>query len=264
MTATTTSDLAALVHEAGHYGISLTVNADPTDGSTEYIVTGPGPTSPRKHTSSAGAAGDLRHRARSVNDAAEAARQRAGQWEQACRNTSDDTTAWATLAAEVNNLLPDGCTIPTPIANDLYGVSSWPPMTVMVADALATHHAHNRDMTARKHLADALAAEGSQVADAAEQVTLRPDHWETVVNLYRPLPIVPNPGTHPELRNGRVLVDADTRRVIAWRHYGVVTPVGTEAVEAAVDQLDTAHRIVGEVAAKHRAEGDRLAEKLRL
>lgn len=156
MTTTTTSDLTALVHEAGHYGISLAVNANPTDGSTEYIVTGPGPTSPRRYTSSAEAAGDLRHRTRSVTDAAEAAHQRAGQWEQARRKTGDDTTAWATLAAEVNNLLPDGCTIPTPTADDLYGVSSWPPMTVMVADTLATHHAHNRDMAARKHLADSL------------------------------------------------------------------------------------------------------------
>ncbi|OLT52296.1 hypothetical protein BJF89_17785 [Corynebacterium sp. CNJ-954] len=259
-----TTDLSALVHEAGHYGITLTVTADDRTGSTEYVVTGPGPTSPRKHTSNTDAAEDMQNRITSVADAAEAAHQRAEQWAEARRTAADDTTAWATLAAEVNNLLPDGCTIPTPTANDLYGVSSWPPMTAMVADALATHHARNRDRTARKHLADALAVEGSTVTDSTEQVTLRPDHWDTIVSLYRPLQIVPNPGTHPEVRNGRVLVDTDTRRVIAWRHYGVVVPVGREVVDAAVDQLDAARRVVTEVAEKHRAEGDRLAEKLRL
>lgn len=148
MTTTTTSDLTALVHEAGHYGISLTVNANPTDGSTEYIVTGPGPTSPRRHTSSAEAADDMRHRVTSVTDAAEAAHQRAGQWAGVQRTADDDTAAWVTLATEVNKLLPDGCSIRTPGPNDTYSLSSWPPMSVMVADALATHHAHNRDMTA--------------------------------------------------------------------------------------------------------------------
>lgn len=63
---------------------------------------------------------------------------------------------------------------------------------------------------------------------------------------------------------GRVLVATDTRRNIAWRHFGVVTPVGKDAVEAAVEQIDQARGVVADVAERHRSEADRLAGKMRL
>ncbi|AHW65555.1 Hypothetical protein CGLY_15595 [Corynebacterium glyciniphilum AJ 3170] len=130
------------------------MNSPTNDGTASYTVNGP-IDSPTRHDSADHAATDLTNRITSVQDATEAAHQRAGQWATVQQSAADDNAAWSTLAAEVNAELPHGCNIPTPTANDLYAVASWPPMTAMVADTLARWHATNRDHAARSAPTDA-------------------------------------------------------------------------------------------------------------
>ncbi|WP_312978349.1 hypothetical protein [Corynebacterium sp.] len=260
---TTTTDLTALVREAAYSGITLRTSADRNDGTTEYIVNGPAD-SPAWHPSAEAAAADLTHRITSVQDAADAATRRAEEWQTIRTTAADDITAWRELAADVDALLPEGCTVPVPDLGDSYGLSGWPSMTGCVADALAQWSAASRDNAGRRDLDAALNAEGSVLLDSAEQLERRPDYWGTVVELWRPVQIVREPGDSPKLRQGRILADTDTRRNIAWRHFGVVTPVGRDEVDAAVEQITHAREVVAEVAERHRAEADRLAGKMHL
>ena len=260
---TTTTELKTLVREAAYYGVTLRTSADPEDGTPEYIVNGP-INAPALFSSADTAATELTNRITSITDATEAAMRRAEQWADVRATAADDVEAWRTLATSINEALPAGCDIPTPDVMDVYGVSGWGTITSAVARALAEWTAANRDRTARTHLEDALKAEGSELIDAAEQVSHRLDYWEAVVELWRPVQIVREPGDRLTLRRGRVLVDTDTRRNIAWRHFGVVTPVGKDAVDTSVEQIDRARDVVADVAERHRSEADRLAGKMRL
>lgn len=261
----TTTDLTVLVRDAAFYGITLTVSADPADGTAEYIVNGP-VEAPARHTTAEDAAEDLTHRITSVQDAADAALTRARRWAEVRATVADDVTAWAVLAADINDALPDGCDIPVPDRMDIYGLSGWGTITSAVSVALAEWTANNRDRAARKALTAALDAEDAEMRDATaeEQQVHRPDYWQTVVELWQAVQVVRDPGDRPHLRRGRVLTDTDTRRNISWRHFGVVTPVGQDEVDAEVAQIDRAREVVAEVAERHRHEADRLAQKMRL
>lgn len=257
----------ALLAEGAAHGVTLTAAADQTDQDAPgvvYAVDGPAPDTRRTHTDDQAAAADIRHRLDSLQDAADAAAQRAARWTDLRRSAADQITAWCDLAAEVNAALPDGCDIPTPDHADLYGVNGWPPMTAVVADTLARWTAAARDRAARERLAVAVAAEGAALQDSTDQTTRRPDYWQTVVDLWQPLQVVRDPGDRPTVRQGRVLADTDTRRVIAWRHYGVAVAEGTDAVDAAAAQLERARAVVADAAQQHRAAADRLADSLHL
>lgn len=267
---TTTADTItrALLAEAAAYGVTLTVAPDddtPADApGILYAVDGPGPDRRTVHRDDDSAAADLRARVGSLQDAAEAAANRAARWDTIKRTATDDVAAWRELAAEVDALLPDGCEIPEPAAGDTYGLSGWPPMTACVADALAAWTAQQRDQAARDRLAAAVAAEGAEVRDAADQPQHRPDYWQTVVEVWQPLQAVREPGDRPEVRRGRVLTDQGPRRVVAWRHYRVAVAAGTDAVDAAADQLERARGVVAEAAQQHRDAADRLTGTLHL
>jgi hypothetical protein len=267
---TTTADTItrALLAEAAAYGVTLTVAPDddtPADApGILYAVDGPGPDRRTVHRDDDSAAADLRARVGSLQDAAEAAANRAARWDTIKRTATDDVAAWRELAAEVDALLPDGCVVPTPNPYDPFGLSGWPPMTACVADALAAWTAQQRDQAARDRLAAAVAAEGAEVRDAADQPQHRPDYWQTVVEVWQPLQAVREPGDRPEVRRGRVLTDQDTRRVVAWRHYGVAVAAGVDAVDAAADQLERARGVVADAAQQHRDAADRLTGALHL
>lgn len=264
MTDSITRDLLA---EAAMYGITLA--AAPADDAPAdapaivYAVDGPGEHRATHRTAPAAAA-DLRARIGSLQDAEEAAANRADRWVTIRRTAADDVAAWRELAAEVDALLPAGCTVPVPDAMDAYGLTGWPPMTACVSEALAAWTAQQRDKAARRRMAAAIAAEGSEVRDAANQPNRMADYWQAVVELWQPLQIVREPGDSPQVRNGRVLVDQGPRRVIAWRHFGVVVAAGVDAVDAAAEQLDRAREVVSEAAQEHRNAADRLTGALRM
>jgi hypothetical protein len=256
-----------LLAEAAMYGITLTTEADdssPDSPSIRYAVTGPTDDITAVHLDPDSAAGDIRRRIDSILDAADAATRRAEEWQTIRTTAADDITAWRELAADVDALLPEGCTVPVPDLGDSYGLSGWPSMTGCVADALAQWSAASRDNAGRRDLDRRLTAEGSVLLDSAEQLERRPDYWGTVVELWRPVQIVREPGDSPKLRQGRILADTDTRQVIAWRHYGVVVGAGRSQVDAAADQLDRAREAVSDAAERHRAAADRLSAGLRL
>jgi hypothetical protein len=256
-----------LLAEASMYGITLTTEVDPDSPadspSLRYIVVGPLDTA-AVYQDQDSAAADIRHRIDSILAAADAATRRAEQWQENRRSAADDITAWRDLAAEVDALLPAGCTVPVPDLGDPYGLSGWPSMTGVVADALAAWSADARDAAGRRTLDHRLDAEGSVLLNAAEQIDRRADYWDTVVELWRPIQLVREPGDSPKLRRGRVLADTGTRRIIAWRHFGVIVAVGREQVDAAADQLDRAREVVAAAADRHRDAADRLAGGLRL
>jgi len=257
-----------LLAEAAAYGVTLTVAPDddsPADAPRIlYAVDGPGPDRRAVHRDDDQAAADLRARVGSLQDAAEAAANRAARWDTIKRTAADDVAAWRELAAEVDTLLPAGCAVPVPDQMDTYGLSGWPPMTACVADALAAWTAQQRDQAARARLAAAVAAEGAEVRDAADQPDRRADYWSTVVEVWQPLQAVREPGDRPEVRRGRVLTDQDTRRAVAWRHYGVAVAAGVDAVDAAADQLERAREVVADAAQRHRDAADRLTGALHL
>lgn len=258
----------ALIADAAMHGVTLTTETDdatPADApGIIYAVDGPTPGRRAIHHDDSSAATDVRQRLDSLRDAADAAHQRAEQWSDIRRTASDDIAAWRELAAEVTNLLPDGCSIPSPADGDAYGLSGWPPMTAIVADALARWTAEARDRAARGRLAAALTAEGAELQDAAEQLERMPDYWQTVVELWQPVQVVRDPGDRPTVRGGRILTDTGTRRVIAWRYYGVAVAAGLESVDAAAEQLERARSVVAEAAQTHRDAADRLDSGLRL
>jgi hypothetical protein len=254
-----------LLAEAAMYGITLT--AAPADDAPAdapaivYAVDGPGEQR-ATHSTAPAAAADLRARIGSLQDAEEAAANRADRWDTIRRTAADDVTAWRELAAEVNTLLPAGCTVPVPDAMDNYGLSGWPPMTACVAEALAAWTAQQRDKAARRRMAAAVAAEGSEVRDAANQPNRMADYWQAIVEVWRPLQIVREPGDSPQVRSGRVLVDQGPRRMIAWRHYGVAVAAGIDAVDAAAGELARAREVVTKAAKQHREAAERLAGSL--
>lgn len=257
----------SLIAAAAAHGVTLTADTDQTDQDAPgiiYAVDGPAPNTRSTHRDDQAAADTIRQRLDSLQDAAEAAQQRASRWADIRRTADDQITAWCDLAAEVNELLPDGCDIPTPNHADTYGVNGWPPMTAVVADSLAQWTATARDRAARDRLTAAVAAEGADLQDSADQITRRPDYWETVVNLWQPLQVVRDPGDRPTVRQGRVLTDTAPRRVLAWRYYGVAVAAGTDAVDAAAAQLERAQSVVAEAARQHRDAADRLADSLHL
>lgn len=258
----------ALLAEAAAYGVTLAAAPDadsPADAPrTLYAVDGPGTGRRAVHPDADQAAADLRARVGSLQDAAEAAANRAARWDALRRTAADDVAAWRTLAAEVDALLPDGCTVPVPDTMDTYGLSGWPPMTACVADALAAWTAQQRDQAARNRLAAAVAAEGAEVRDAADQPRRHPDYWDAVVEVWQPLQIVREPGDRPQVRQGRVLTDQGPRREVAWRHYGVAVAAGTDAVDAAADQLERARGVVAEAAQQHRDAAKRLTAGMSL
>ena len=250
----------ALLAEAAMHGITVETAADSDQDDAPgivYAVTGPGDRTAAYDTA-ATAAADIRGRIGSIQDAAEAAQQRAGQW----REASASLDALRELTEAVNALLPAGCSVPLPPSDSLYSPTSLPPLPATVAQTLAVWEQSNRDRAAREQLTAALRAEGAELTVNDEQAVRWPEFWQERVTVWRPVALVPEISDNATIRRGRTIAGEGTRREVAWRLFGVAVASGTDAVDAAVAQLDRAREVVQRAAAEHTEAANRISDRL--
>lgn len=250
----------SLLAEAAMHGITVETAADRDQDAAPgivYAVQGPGGRS-TAYDSADAAASDIRARIGSIQDAAEAAMNRAEQW----RELSDSLDALRELTAAVNALLPEGCTVPLPPSDSLYSPATLPPLPAAVAQALAGWERDNRDRAAREQLTAALRAEGAELTVNHEQVERWPEFWDERVTVWRPVALVPEISDASTIRRGRTIAGEGSRREVAWRLFGVAVVYGTDAVDAAVAQLDRSREIVQRAAAEHTEAANRISDRL--
>lgn len=250
-----------LITRAGLQGIGVESSLE-SDGTATYAVFD-ADTGLTEHSTAAEAATEIAHRLQRLQDAAEAATARAEQWQSYLAEATSDIAAWNELATAVNAELPAGCeTVPLVSHTDAYGLSGLQPMTAMVATALARNDTRRTRELARHRLDRATAAEGAVLLDAAEQPSFRPDYWDTVVTLKRPVQIARNIAAEARITNGMIEVTTDTRRAVAWNHYGIGVPLPAEQITEALDRLAEARVIIQRAADRHRDAADRLTNQL--
>lgn len=250
-----------LLARAAGAGITVTMTADPETGDMSYTILEPD-SDWAEHTSAPAAEADLTRRLERIDTAAAQAAQRAESWQAQRRNSAANIKAWNSLAAEVETLLPEGCSIPMINESDPYGISGLPPMTVCVAESLAEWEKTRRETLTRHQLEQAVKREGARLVESAEQLEHRPDYWGTVVELKRPVQTVRDIPDNAAIRRGMLTVEQDTRRSIAWRTYGIAVPLSRGQLQRSLEQAEQAQRIVHAVVERRRAEADQISNQL--